>query len=73
MARQSKYSDTQVRALLEDLASVLEQHHANVDLALMALGDTITNILKSSVGQEQQIALVETFCHALKQSIKSHH
>ncbi|MBE2895389.1 DUF1414 domain-containing protein [Pasteurellaceae bacterium HPA106] len=73
MARQSKYSDTQVRALLQDLAAVLEQHHASVDLALMALGDTVTNLLKSSVAPAQQQALVETFCRALQQSFKTHH
>ncbi|MBV7387948.1 DUF1414 domain-containing protein [Pasteurellaceae bacterium TAE3-ERU1] len=73
MARQSKYSDTQVRALLQDLAAVLEQHHACVDLALMALGDTVTNLLKSSVAPAQQQALVETFCRALQQSINTRH
>ncbi|MGV6988658.1 DUF1414 domain-containing protein [Testudinibacter sp. P80/BLE/0925] len=72
MATQSKYSDQQVQALLNDLAAVLEKHQASVDLSLMALGNTVTNLLYSSVGRNQQQALVDAFCHALKNSLKPH-
>ncbi|MGR3808796.1 hypothetical protein SAMN05660772_00243 [Pasteurella testudinis DSM 23072] len=70
MATQSKYSDQQVQALLNDLAAVLEKHQASVDLSLMALGNTVTNLLQSSVGRNQQQALADAFCSALQHSLK---
>ncbi|MGR6981919.1 DUF1414 domain-containing protein [Testudinibacter sp. P27/CKL/0425] len=73
MAKQSKYSDQQVQALLNDLAAVLEQHEASVDLSLMALGNTITNLLHSTVGRNQQQALADAFCNALQDSLKPRH
>ncbi|KGQ69887.1 hypothetical protein A1D23_03900 [Chelonobacter oris] len=72
MAKQSKYSDQQVQALLNDLAAVLEKHQASVDLSLMALGNTVTNLLHSSVGRHQQQALADAFCSALKNTLKPH-
>ncbi|KAE9525413.1 DUF1414 domain-containing protein [Testudinibacter aquarius] len=70
MATQSKYSDHQMQVLLSDLAAVLEKHQASVDLSLMALGNTVTNLLQSSVGRNQQQALAAAFCDALKNSLK---
>lgn len=70
MARKSKYQNQQLDALLNDLIITLEKHKAPVDLSLMALGNTITNILATNVQNPiQQQALVEAFCTALKNSL----
>lgn len=72
MAIQSKYQDKQFEALLQELIIVLEKHKAPVDLSLMALGNTVTNILKSNVQSPQQReALAQAFSQALKNSLKS--
>lgn len=72
MATKSKYQDKQLEALLNDLIIILEKHKSPVDLSLMALGNTITNILQTNVQNAQQReALAETFCQALKNSIKA--
>lgn len=72
MATQSKYQDKQVDALLHDLILVLEKHKAPVDLSLMALGNTVTNILRNNIAHPvQQERLADAFANALKQSLKS--
>lgn len=71
MAKHSKYSNQQMQLLLNDLASTLEKHQASVDLSLMALGNTVTNLLHSSVGTNQQQALADAFCNALQNSLKT--
>lgn len=71
MAIQSKYQDKQLDALLQDLIVVLEKHKAPVDLSLMALGNTVTNILQSNVqNSAQREVLAEVFSQALKNSLK---
>lgn len=73
MAIQSKYQDKQLDALLNDLIITLEKHKAPVDLSLMALGNTITNIITTNIPtpmQQQKIA--ETFCSALQNALKTH-
>lgn len=72
MATQSKYQDKQLEALLQDLIIVLEKHKAPVDLSLMALGNTVTNILKNNVQTPQQRErLAEVFSQALKNSLNT--
>lgn len=72
MATQSKYNDKQLEALLNDLIITLEKHKAPVDLSLMALGNTVTNILQTNVqNHTQRTVLADTFCHALKNSLKA--
>lgn len=72
MATQSKYNDKQLEALLNDLIITLEKHKAPVDLSLMALGNTVTNILQTNVqNHNQRELLADTFCQALKNSLKA--
>ncbi|WP_373778290.1 DUF1414 domain-containing protein [Glaesserella sp.] len=72
MATKSKYQDKQLDALLNDLIITLEKHKAPVDLSLMALGNTVTNILVTNIQSAQQReVLAEAFGSALKNSLKS--
>lgn len=71
MAIKSKYQEQQLDALLNDLIITLEKHKAPVDLSLMALGNLVTNILKSNVQTDAQRQIVaDTFAVALKNSLK---
>lgn len=72
MPRQSKYSDKQVEKLLNEVTDIFKRNNVTVDLALMVLGNSVTHLLQTSVGREQQTKLADTFCHILKQSLKSH-
>ena len=72
MAIQSKYQSQQLDALLNDLIITMEKHKAPVDLSLMALGNLVTNILKSNISSAAQREMIaETFNQALKNSLKS--
>lgn len=67
--KNSKYQDKQVDAILNDMIAVLEKHQAPVDLSLVVLGNMVTNLLVSSVGTNQRIALANAFSEALLNSV----
>ncbi|HED4420354.1 TPA: YejL family protein [Pasteurella multocida] len=69
MAKNSKYQDKQVDAILNDMIAVLEKHQAPVDLSLVVLGNMVTNLLVNSVGTNQRIALANAFSEALLNSV----
>lgn len=70
MAVHSKYQDNQIDGILQDMIAVLEKHQAPLDLSLIVLGNMTTNLLKSSVGTNQQQALAQAFANALINSVK---
>lgn len=70
MAINSKYQDKQVDALINDMIGVLEKHQAPLDLSLMALGNTVTNLLRARVGENQRLVLAQAFSDALINSVK---
>jgi len=70
MAKNSKYPDKQVDAVLHDMIAVLEKHQAPVELSLIVLGNMVTNLLTSSVETHQQVALAQAFSDALMNSVK---
>ncbi|MGC7560958.1 YejL family protein [Pasteurella sp. PK-2025] len=69
MANQSKYQDKQIDAILNDMIAVLEKHQAPVDLSLIVLGNMVTNLLNSTVGQNQRSVLAKAFAEALMHSV----
>lgn len=64
----SKYSNERVEKIIENLMDVLVKEEANTDLALMCLGNTLTEVI-SQVPEAKQQAIVENFCNALQKSI----
>lgn len=70
MATNSKYSNQQVNAMLNDMIAVIEKHQASVDLSLIVLGNMVTNLLVSSVVTQQREALAKAFSEALMNSVK---
>ncbi|QDX30343.1 YejL family protein [Dickeya poaceiphila] len=72
MPQSSRYSDEQIEQLLSDLANVLEKRHTPTDLALMVLGNMVTNLLNTSIANpKQREALAGSFASALQASIKT--
>ncbi|OSN05868.1 hypothetical protein AU512_15500 [Lonsdalea iberica] len=71
MPQSSRYSDEQVEQLLSDLVNILEKHRAPTDLALMVLGNMVTNLLNTSVAPAQRQMLARSFAEALQSSVKA--
>ncbi|ACS86143.1 MULTISPECIES: YejL family protein [Musicola] len=71
MPQSSRYSDELIEQLLLDLVGVLETHRAPTDLALMVLGNMVTNLINTSVAPEQRAALARTFASALQASVST--
>ncbi|WP_448550283.1 DUF1414 domain-containing protein [Thalassotalea fusca] len=66
----SKYSNERVEKIIQDILDVLSNESATPDLALMCLGNAITDIINTDVPEKHRKAMVENFTKALKQSIK---
>jgi len=66
----SKYSNERVEKIIQDLFDVLVKESASPDLALMCLGNTVTDIINNQVPEHQREAIVNNFTGALKQSIE---
>ena len=66
----SKYSNERVEKIIQDLHNVLVNESATPDLALMCLGNTLTEIISNNIAKDKQAAIVDNFTNALKQSIK---
>ncbi|GAB2683251.1 MAG: DUF1414 domain-containing protein [Aliiglaciecola sp.] len=69
MPQQSKYSDAQFEALMNDIVFALEKNEANRDLSLMALGNVITNIFLHQVNDNQREKMAAQFTQILMKSI----
>jgi len=64
----SKYSNERVEKIIQDLLDVLVKEEATPDLALMCLGNAVTNVV-SQVPESKRTAVVDNFTRALKQSV----
>ena len=71
MAIQSKYTNTQVESLIAELLMVLEKHQAPTDLSLMVLGNCVSHLLQTKVGDKSRAEVAAQFARALEQSVKS--
>ena len=67
----SKYSNERVEKIIQDLYDVLVKESATPDLALMCLGNTITEVINNQVPENKRQAIVDNFSAALKQSINN--
>jgi uncharacterized protein len=64
----SKYSNERVEKIIQDLLDVLVKEKATPDLALMCLGNAVTNIIEQ-VPESKRVAVADNFTKALKQSV----
>ncbi len=66
----SKYSNERVEKIIKDLHDVLVNESATPDLALMCLGNTLTEIINKNIPEGKRAAIVNNFSEALKKSVK---
>ena len=69
MPQQSKYTDNQFEALMNDIIVVLEKHKADRDLSLMALGNVVTSIFQQQVRSDMREEMAAQFTQVLLKSI----
>ncbi len=65
----SKYSNTTVEELINELQLVLDSHQTPIDLALLSLGNLTTHLISTRIPTAQQSMLAESFANALLTSI----
>jgi|GEM_PF-179406 len=66
----SKYSNERVEKVIQNLFDVLINEEATPDLALMCLGNTLTEIINKQVPENKREAVVANFTQALKQTVE---
>lgn len=64
----SKYSNERVEKIIEQLMDVLVEEEATPELALMCLGNAVTNVV-AQLPEKQKETIVNNFTQALKNSI----
>jgi len=64
----SKYSNERVEKIIQDLLDVLVNEEATPDLALMCLGNAVTNVI-GQVPESKRAAVVDNFTRVLKQMV----
>lgn len=67
----SKYSNEEINNLVDDLLTLVQEKNVPVDLALIALGNTVSNVIDSNVPQQQKQAIAQSFSDALMSSLKN--
>ena len=70
MPQQSRYTNDQFEALMNDVILTLEKNEADRDLSLMVLGNVITHILNTQVAPENRETMAEQFANVLKKSVQ---
>ncbi|MCU7554218.1 DUF1414 domain-containing protein [Alteromonas sp. ASW11-19] len=70
MPQQSRYSNAEFEALMNEIILTLEKNQADRDLSLMVLGNVVTHIFNSQVPPEHRESMVNQFADVLKKSIK---
>ena len=70
MPQQSRYTNDQFEALMNDVILTLEKNEADRDLSLMVLGNVITHILNTHVAPENRETMADQFANVLKKSVQ---
>jgi uncharacterized protein YejL (UPF0352 family) len=71
MPIQSKYSNEEFEALMQDVFVALEKNNADRDLSIMVLGNVLATIFSNQVNEKNRTPMVDSFCQILKKSTQS--
>lgn len=66
----SKYSNEEINNLVDELFTLIQNKKIPVDLALIALGNTVSNVIDSNVPEKQKKAIAQSFSEALLSSLE---
>ena len=65
----SKYSNDEINNLVEQLLDVISDNKVSVDLALIALGNTVSNVIDDNVNPKVKKQIAQSFADALLNSV----
>ena len=68
MPIQSRYTNEEFEALMQDVFVTLEKNRANRDLSIMVLGNVLSNIFQNQVAADKRQKMINQFCDALTKS-----
>ncbi|WP_371193281.1 DUF1414 domain-containing protein [Glaciecola sp. SC05] len=71
MPIQSKYSNEEFEALMQDIFVAIEKNKATRDLSIMALGNVLATVFTNQVNPNDRDVMVEQFCKILKKSTQT--
>lgn len=71
MPIQSKYSNEEFEALMQDIFVAIEKNKASRDLSIMALGNVLATVFTNQVNPNDRDVMVEQFCKILKKSTQT--
>ena len=66
----SKYSNEEINNLVDEIITVVQKKQVSVDLALIALGNAVSNIIDNNVAENVKADIAKSFSDALMASIK---
>jgi len=69
MPQNSRYTDSDFEALMNNILFSLEEANADRDLSLMVLGNVVTHIFNTQVPASQREAMADQFTSVLKKTI----
>lgn len=67
----SKYSNEEINNLVDELLSVIQTQKPSVDLALIALGNAVSNVIDANVPEHAKADIAKSFADALLASIRN--
>ena len=69
MPIQSRYSNTQIESIMQDIVDVLNKHECDRELSLMVLGNTITTVLQQQFPDHNREDVAKQFAEAMQKSV----
>lgn len=70
MAQNSKYQTQDIDTVVSAIKVALSAQEVKTDLALMALGMTVSELIQQTITPAQQVKVAEQFGRALTDSLK---
>ncbi len=69
MPQTSRFNNNEIETIMNEILVVLENHNADKDLSLIALGNVLSHIFNHNVHGDHKRELVETFSNVLRKSV----
>lgn len=66
----SKYSTEEINNLVDDILDLVQDKQVGVELALIALGNTVSNIIDNNVPDASKKEIAKSFADALLASVE---
>jgi hypothetical protein len=69
MPIQSRYSNSQIETVMQEIVDVLNNNECDRELSLMVLGNTITTVLQQQFPEHSRKAVAKQFAEAMQKSV----